>query len=63
MNFLNRLGLPAKYGFYGLIGSLFSVACFFLLGFDMESPVLVIVGCTIGGYIGGILRKKKGKTS
>jgi len=62
MEFLNKLGLPAKYTILGFVGGLIALVVLQLIGYESSSPIATVVGCTIGGLIGGITRKKMGKT-
>ena len=61
-NFLNKLGLPAKYAILGAVGGLIVIFLSNLLGLPLifSYTATVNVGA-MGGLIVGLLRQRKNK--
>jgi hypothetical protein len=60
---LNRLSLPAKYALIALLGGLIYSVLALLLRWQLGSDALVtLIGLSAGGYIGGWIRQRRGKT-
>ena len=63
MDFLNKLDLPIKYTIFGFIGGLIALILLPVIGYSPSNPIATVVGCTIGGWVGGFARKKMGKSN
>ena len=63
MDFLNKLSLPVKYTIFGFVGGLIALILLPLIGYPPSNPIATVIGCTIGGWLGGFARKKMGKTN
>ena len=61
-NFLNKLGLPAKYAILGAIGGIIVIFLSDLLGLPLIFSYIATVNVgAMGGLIVGLLRQRKGK--
>lgn len=60
---LNRFGLPVKYAIFGLIAGILWLAGSAVIGYSSDSgPIAMLIAFAGGGYIGGWLRQRSGKT-
>jgi len=63
---LNKLGLPIKYAIIGLIGGIIAVFLVNTFGAGSTQTInyaITPISTTIGGFIGGWLRTRKGKVN
>lgn len=59
---MQKLGLPFRFALVGAAAALIGYGLSLLVGWDMETPGWLIVAAgAVGGCIGGIIRKKRGK--
>lgn len=59
-DFLNRFGLPVKYALAGVLGGLIWLLVANLAGLA-HGGVATLIALAIGGYVGGMIRKRQGK--
>ena len=60
---LNRYGLPRKYAVIGFCGGVLAAVAWFVLG-QTNDPINFVVtplATALGGYVGGIIRERRGK--
>ena len=63
-NGLDRFGLPIKYALLGLFGGGVALAVAVVLGWQAgENVVGTLIALAAGGYIGGMIRRRQGRTS
>ncbi len=60
---LDRFGLPVKYAVIGFLGALLWLLINVAMGKPLDgNAIATFIGFTLGGYIGGAIRKRRGKT-
>lgn len=52
---------PIKYALFGLLGGTVAIGIMKLVGHQTSSPEGITIGCMIGGFIGGIVKERRGK--
>ncbi|NND34618.1 MAG: hypothetical protein HKN76_18675 [Saprospiraceae bacterium] len=58
----NKLGLSIKYKILGFMGGLIALILLPGIGYEPSNPIATVIGCTIGGWLGGFAREKIGKS-
>lgn len=53
--------LLIKYAAWGFIGGTFAIIILQFLGYESSNQAGIILGCTIGGVIGGIVNQRQQK--
>jgi hypothetical protein len=53
--------LLIKYAAWGFIGGTFVIIILKFLGYELSNQAGIILGCTIGGLIGGIVNQRQQK--
>jgi divalent metal cation (Fe/Co/Zn/Cd) transporter len=63
-NGLDRFGLPIKYALLALFGGGVALAVAVVLGWQAGDNVVgTLIALAVGGYVGGMIRKRQGRTS
>ena len=61
--FLDRFGLPVKYGILGLLAGLAWLIIAALIGYESDSsPLAMLAAFGGGGLVGGYLRERSGRS-
>ncbi len=62
-DFLNKYGLPVKYAVIGLLGGVLWLIIANIIGYETHNQVAGLIAFTVGGAIGGYIRKRRGKST
>lgn len=62
LNSLNKFGLPLKYAILCTTGAVIGYFLFAALGYPFGGGLAtLILASALGGYVGGMIRKRQGK--
>ncbi len=61
--FLDKYGLPVKYAIIGFFGGVIWLVIAYLIQYQSAAgPLATLVALAVGGFVGGFIRQKMGKS-